>query len=135
MQTASPKGPDKATEKEPINEVETESRIKSDISNKSQKKFASRLVLVDDNPGYKRYRFVMKKREQVNIEWAGTDRIKGVKQEDAVDKDLENIQEYLAKGYAEDEFDPRSTLMTRTREKITVVREGKETELDVYERK
>ena len=118
-------------------DFKTQERPESDTSSKTpgHKKFASRLVLVDDNPNYKRYQFVMKKRQQINIEWTGTDRIKTVIQEDNVDPDLENIQEYLKRDYGEDKFDPRSTLMTQRAEKINVVRDGKETKLNVYERK
>lgn len=76
----------------------------------------------------------MKKREEVNITWEGTHRIKGVKPEPTVENDFENIQEYLTMGYGNDKFDPRQTLMTKQTQKINVVREGKETKMDVYQR-
>jgi hypothetical protein len=92
------------------------------------------LILVDDNPNFKRYRLVMKKRHQVNIEYTGSDRIQSFKQEDRGFLDMKNVEEYIKKEYPDDHFDPRSTLMSRQNRKIQVVREGKETELNVYHR-
>jgi hypothetical protein len=128
----------KSSPQNPIETQPEETKSNSNISKSTSghKKFASRLVLVDDNPNYKRYQLVMKERQQVNIEWAGTDRITGFKpEENEVDQDLENIQEYLKKeGYDNDKFDPNSYMRQQTK-KINVVREGKETQLNVYERK
>ena len=78
----------------------------------------------------------MRKREQVNIEWTGSDRIKGIKQEDNSTSELDNIQEYLEKeGYNKDQFDPQKMYMKNQTNKINVVRDGKETKLNVYGRK
>ena len=91
-------------------------------------------MLVDDNPNYKRYRFVMKKRHQVNINYTGTDLIQTYKTEDRGLLDVGDIKEYLEREYGEDQFDPRNTLMSKQERKIKVGREGKETDMNVYQR-
>ena len=101
-----------------------------------QRSKSRKLHLVEDNSEYKRFQFVSRSREKT-IYRSGKDlslsAIQRAKQKMLEDKQIESV-EYLKSSYAPEKFSNKLGSIRKSNKRVTVIRDGVERQLSVFNR-
>lgn len=101
-----------------------------------QRSKSRKLHLVEDNSEYKRFQFVSRSREKT-IFRSGKDlslsTIQRAKQKMMEDKEIESV-EYLKSSYAPEKFSNKLGSIRKSNKRVTVIRDGVEQQLSVFNR-